>query len=42
MNMHFADELIDGATYEAVTCTACGRFILSIQNRGKVLEPAKK
>ncbi len=39
---HVADELIDGATYEAVTCTACGRAHLVNPKSGKVLEPAKK
>ncbi len=39
---HVPDEVIDGATYEAVTCTACGRVHLVNPKSGKVLEPAKK
>ncbi len=39
---HVADDLIDGETYEPVTCTACGRVHLVIPKSGKVLEPAKK
>jgi hypothetical protein len=39
---HVADDLIDGDTYEAVPCTACGRVHLVNPKSGKVLEPAKK
>jgi hypothetical protein len=40
---HVADDLIDGGdTYEAVTCTACGRVHLVNPKSGKVLEAAKK
>jgi hypothetical protein len=38
---HVVDDLID-TTYEAVTCTACGRVHLVNPKSGKVLEPAKK
>ncbi len=39
---YVAGELIDGAGYEPVTCTACGREHLVNPKSGKVLEPAKK
>ena len=39
---HLADELLDGETYESVTCTACGRVHLVTPKSGRVLEPAKK
>jgi hypothetical protein len=39
---HLADELLDGETYESVTCTACGRVHLVNPKSGRVLEPAKK
>jgi ribosomal protein S27E len=39
---HVADDLIGSDTYEAVTCTACGRVHLVNPKSGKVLEPAKK
>jgi hypothetical protein len=37
-----ADHLADGETYEAVTCTACGRIHLVDAKTGKVLETGKK
>lgn len=36
---HVADDLIDGDTYDPVTCTACGRVPLVDPKSGKVLEP---
>jgi hypothetical protein len=39
---HVADDLIDGATYESVTCAACGRVHLVNPKSGRILEPAKK
>jgi hypothetical protein len=39
---HVADDLIGGATYEAVSCIACARVHLVNPKSGKVLEPAKK
>ncbi len=38
---HVADELIDGETYEPVTCIACGGTHLVNPKTGRVLEPAK-
>ena len=37
-----AADLGDGETYEAVTCTACGRIHLVNTKSGKVLESVKK
>ena len=34
-------ELLDGETYEPVTCTACGGIHLVNPKTGKVLEAAK-
>ena len=39
---HVADELIDGETYELVTCTACGGIHLINPKTGRLLEQAKK
>jgi hypothetical protein len=39
---HVADDLIDGETYQPVTCIACGRVHLVNAKSGKVLDPAKK
>ena len=39
---HFADKLIDGETYELVTCTACGGTHLINPKTGRLLEQAKK
>jgi hypothetical protein len=39
---HVADELIDGETYELVTCTACGGTHLINPKTGRLLEQAKK
>jgi|SRR5690242_8659583 hypothetical protein len=37
-----ADRLIDGETYELVTCTACGGTHLINPKTGRLLEQAKK
>ena len=39
---HVADELIDGETYELVTCTACSGTHLINPKTGRLLEQAKK
>jgi len=39
---HIADDLFHSDSYEAVTCTACGRVHLVNAKTGKALEPAKK
>jgi hypothetical protein len=39
---HAADDLINGETYEPVTCTACGALISSIPKRGRFESKAKK
>ena len=39
---HVADELIEGETYEVVTCTACGGTHLINPKTGRLLEQAKK
>jgi len=38
---HVADELINGETYEPITCTACGGTHLVNAKSGRVLEEAK-
>lgn len=38
---HVADDLFHSDSYEAATCTACGRVHLVNAKTGKVLEPAK-
>ncbi len=37
-----AVELLDGETYEPITCTACGRVHLVNPKTSKVLETGKK
>jgi predicted RNA-binding Zn-ribbon protein involved in translation (DUF1610 family) len=37
-----AVELINGETYELVTCTACGGTHVINSKTGRLLEPAKK
>jgi hypothetical protein len=39
---HVADELIDGETFELVTCTACGGTHLINPKTGRLLEQAKR
>jgi len=39
---HLADDLIDGETYEPVTCTACGGTHLVNPKTGKLLEEGLK
>jgi ABC-type nitrate/sulfonate/bicarbonate transport system ATPase subunit len=39
---HVAAELINGETYELVTCTACGDTHLINLKAGRLLEEAKK
>ena len=39
---HVVIELIDGETYELVTCTACGDTHLIDLKMGRLLEQAKK
>jgi hypothetical protein len=39
---HVAAELINGETYELVTCTACGDTHLINLKAGRLLEQAKK
>ena len=40
--LKIADKLIDGETFELVTCTACGGTHLINPKTGRLLEQAKK